>query len=245
MAKQSVVEVKAPKAPKTPDAKKLGGQAQKKAQQRAKKLIKLAIILAIAAVIGLVVYLIMHMGDQPDKVVKELITYAKENNEAGFKNLFTEDSQDMLESAWTDEYSEGSWKNMMKTLTEGDAKVGNRAITEEAGLKFADVEVLLGKDKEEPDVEIIHLRQENERWRVTVNVPIKPTALPELNPPPELIEQFTIVEEDEVEWWKQTSEQVEEEQEKKSGSKLGKKAKSKIKIKKPKFKLPKGVKLPK
>ncbi len=205
---------KGPKAPKTPDAKKMGDKASKKAsgevKKARKKLIKKLIFIAVALLLVgialLIVWIVKGGGPAPSRTVQQAIDLAFLEDQDRFKTLFTDDSVEALESAWSGSdigagVSRGSWRRMMRgILTKDELKpkiVGER----------------VAKDGESAEVDIdldgvqrtIHLRKVEKEWRINVNLGINPNEIiiPMENLPEEIVEEFRLADPENEMWWEE------------------------------------------
>lgn len=231
---------KAPKAPKMPkkpkapkvDAKKAGGKLAKKAGAQRKKLIKKLLIVLIALVvlgiIALIYWLTLGSMPTPTETVDKAISAALIEDDEVFRTLFTPDSVDALESAWSGAdfgsgNQRGSWNVMM------------RGILTEDGLKPKVVEEKLGEDGKTAEVLVdidgvkrtIHLDlvevEDEEHWLINVNLGIDPNliVLPEEQMTEAMVEEFEFADPENEMWWEDREAAKAAEEAKKKGGCLG------------------------
>jgi len=219
---------KAPKAPKAKkvDAKKAGGKAAKKGGKKLlKKVLIILIPLLILAIVGLVLWLfVFDSGPGPKPTVEEAIDAAFIGDEEKFKSLFTEDSVEALESAWSGAdigagATRGSWHRMM------------RGILTEDELKPKIVEQSVSEDGETGEVVLdidgvkrtIHLVKVDEEWKIDVNLGIDPTLirLPEEMMTDEIADAFEMSDPESEMWWEEREAAKEEEEAAEEGGCLG------------------------
>ena len=148
MGAMKMPKAKAPKAPKAPkvDPKKAGKKVGKKAAGKlkrkinVKKILLIVIPLLLLAIGALLVWLFMFNGPVPSAVVQKAINAAFIGDDDKFKEFFTDESREALESAWSGAdfgagSHRGSWHRMMAGLLTADemkSKIVEEAVGEGA-----------------------------------------------------------------------------------------------------------------
>lgn len=203
--------VRAPVAPvrvQKPD--QLKKQAQARAKARAKMLIRVAIFALIILIVGLVVYLVKFHGRMPKDAFYSAVEYAYKDNTIKFKEAFTSDSIELVESG--DGNPEDHWMKLMDGITPSTRpKVTKEDQTEKNGIKTATLTVNV-----DGELRTVYMLNEEGKWKINLNVAINPRmiTLPD-DIPPEYVENFELTDEPEA-WWESDKEESDEKS-KKSG----------------------------
>lgn len=188
-----------PKVPvKTPE--QLKKQAEARAKARMKRLVRVLIVGACLGVVALVVYFVKFYGRMPKDALKTCIEYAYKDNGVKFRECFTADSIEMVESMG--ENSEAQWAHLMDGITPIERpKIEKEKIVENKGFKTADLVVRIDGESRP-----ITMRQEDGAWKINLNVAINPRKI-ELpaDVPPDYIDNFEVSDEMEA-WWEEDGE---------------------------------------
>ncbi len=212
-----------PPKPRIQSPDQLKKQAEQRAKARVKTLIRGAIMVLGLVIIAGAVYLFKFYGRMPKDALKNAIEYAYEDNTIKFKQYFTTDSIKIVENG--NDTNTAPWEHLMDVITPTGEKpkILKENIEEKNNQKIAQVTIRL-----EGDERTIHMRQEDGKWRINLNVAIDPRhlTLPE-DIPADYIDNFTL--NDELEAWWETPPETEENSSffsKIFGKKGGSKAKS-------------------
>lgn len=195
--------VKVPQTPKVPAVKpdQLKKQAQAKAKARLKMLIKVLIVAAVLAVVGVIVYFVKFYDRQPKDAFKHTVEYAYADKIEKFRNSFTQDSIELVESGA--ENTDAAWEHLMDGVTPAAVRpeVVMEKIEDEKGIRTAELTVNIDGERR-----IVNMREEDGRWKVNLNVALNPKrlVLPE-GIPPDYIENFAVTDEHEA-WWEESEE---------------------------------------
>ncbi|MBR4984828.1 MAG: hypothetical protein IKY83_03680 [Proteobacteria bacterium] len=204
----------APKAPKVPAVKpdQLKKQAQAKAKARMKMLIRVLVVAAVVAVIGVIVYFVKFHGRQPKDAFNNTVEYAYGDKIEKFRNTFTQDSIELVESG--QDNPDAAWEHLIDGITPAEhPTVIRQTIEDEKGIRTAVLTV-----KVDGEQRTVNMREEDGRWKVNLNVALNPKqiVLPD-DIPPDYIENFAVADEHEP-WWENSEE---------GGDESGKKGESK------------------
>lgn len=189
--------VKVPPVPKVPAVKpeQLKKQAQAKAKARMKKLVRVLVAAAVVAVIGVIVYFVKFYGRQPKDAFKNTVEYAYQDNVDKFRNTFTQDSIELVESGADN--TNDAWEHLMDGITPSiRPHVIRENIEDEKGIRSAELVVNIDGEQR-----IVNMREEDGRWKVNLNVALNPRkiVLPD-DIPADYIENFSVSDEHEP-WW--------------------------------------------
>ena len=204
--------VRPPVAPvhvQKPDQVKM--QAQARAKARVKMLIRVAIFALIILIVGAIVYFVKFHGRMPKDAFNAAVEYAYKDNTVKFRDAFTTESIELVESGDGD--PEASWARLMDGITPSShPKVTNEETHEKNGISTATLTVNVDGEQR-----TIYMLKEDGSWKINLNVALNPRAitLPD-GVPPEYIENFEISDEPEA-WWESDTPDAKGDDKKKSG----------------------------
>lgn len=206
--------VRVPPKPRVPGVKtpdQIKKQAQARAKSRMKRLVRVLIVAGALFVVGLVVYFVKFYGRMPKDAWNKCIEYAYKDDTAKFRDCFTVDSIDMVESG--DGVNDRKWAHLIEGVTpvSGRPKVIRSTSTGAKGIESAEMAVNIdGVER------TVYMRKEDGAWKINLNVAINPRklTLPD-DIPAEYIDNFDVSDEPEA-WWEE-DEANDEKAKKKSG----------------------------
>lgn len=181
---------------KTPD--QIKKQAQARAKTRIKRLVRVLIVCGVLLIVGAVVYLVKFHGRMPKDAWNKCIEYAYKDDTVNFRDCFTVDSIEMVESG--DGVHERKWEHLIEgvTPTSGRPKLVRSETSESKGIESAELAIDIDGTER-----TVYMRKEDGAWKINLNVAINPRklTLPD-DIPPEYIDNFDVSDEPEA-WWEE------------------------------------------
>ncbi len=207
--------VRVPPKPRVPGVKtpdQIKKQAQARAKSRLKRLVRVLIVAACLLVVGLVVYFVKFHGRMPKDAWNKCVEYAYKDDVMKFRDCFTVDSIEMVESS--DGATDRKWEHLIEGITPvaGRPKFIRSDIADEKGIKNAELAVNIDGNER-----TVYMRQEDGAWKINLNVAINPRklTLPD-DIPPEYLDNFDVSDEPEA-WWENEDADADGGKKKKSG----------------------------